>query len=229
MTLTEAPVCSVAGLSTTIAWQRGDRTSYALEGNISVSAQAAAWLAGLLGLVDVDTLTKLAATVPDSGGVYFVPALVGLGAPYWSDRARAVVSGMSLGTTPAHVARAALEAIALQIRDVFVAMETDLGAPLDLLSVDGGATRNDLLMQIQSDILAKRVRRRRIAELSAAGIGTLAATASGFWDEARAHVFLSEPDDDFSPKLDETARAVKVREWAEAVRAAIVATSPSLS
>ena len=221
MTLTDAPLRSRSGLSTTIAWRRSGQVAYALEGNISVSAQAAAWMAALMGLADVDALTALAATASGESGVCFVPALAGLGAPYWKDRARAALSGASLATTRADVARATLEAIACQIADVFGAMERDLGAPLAMISVDGGATRNDLLMQWQADLLGRPVQRVKILELSAFGAGALAGLASGFFDEATIEARLSEAVEVIAPRLDESARAAKTRVWAAAVRSVI--------
>jgi len=218
MTLTPQPVRSSHGLSSTIAWQRGDEAAYALEGNISVSAQGAAWVAKILGLAGVDALTTLAASVPDSGGVTFVPALVGLGAPHWKPDARAAFSGMSLGTEPAHLARAALEAIAFQIGDVFAAMEADLGTPLDLLSVDGGATQNDLLMQIQADLLGRPIRRGQIAELSAMGAAMLAGTAAGLWTGAEAGALLAQDYQYFTPAAPPSARGEAIARWRSAVR-----------
>jgi glycerol kinase len=221
MTLTDAPLRSRSGLSTTIAWRRAGQVAYALEGNISVSAQAAAWMAALMGLADVDALTALAATASGESEVCFVPALAGLGAPHWKDRARAALTGASLATTRADVARATLEAIACQIGDVFGAMERDLGAALATLSVDGGATRNDLLMQWQADLLGRPVRRVKIFELSAFGAGALAGLASGLFDEATIGARLSEAVDLIAPRLDESARTAKARVWAAAVRSVI--------
>lgn len=227
MTLTDAPLRSRSGLSTTIAWRRSGHVAYALEGNISVSAQAAAWMAELMGLPDVDALTKLAATASRNSEVCFVPALAGLGAPHWKDRARAALTGASLATTRAEVARATLEAIALQICDVFRAMERDLGAPLAVLSADGGATRNDLLMQWQADLLGRRVQRVKILELSAFGAGAVAGLASGFFDEATVGAQLSETIDVITPRLDEPARATKARAWAAAVDSVIDSAASS--
>jgi glycerol kinase len=225
MTLTDAPLRSRSGLSTTVGWRRSGKVAYALEGNISVSAQAAAFMAELMGLADVEALTALAAKASGEGEACFVPALAGLGAPHWKDRARAALSGMSLATTRADVARAALEAIALQICDVFVAMERDLGAPLAMLSADGGATRNDLLMQWQADLLARPVQRVKILELSAFGAGALAGVAGGFFDEATIAARHAESTDVVQPRLDEAARAAKARVWDKAVRTVIDAAS----
>ncbi len=223
MTLTDAPLRSRSGLSTTIAWRRSGKVAYALEGNISVSAQAAAWMADLMGLPDVATLTDLAAEASGESGVAFVPALAGLGAPWWKDRVRAALTGMSLATTRADVARAALEAIVLQIRDVFVAMERDLGAPLARLSVDGGATRNDLLMQLQADLIGRPVRRTQAPELSALGAGVLAGVASGAMDETRIETMLAGATDEIAPRLDAAARQRKIDVWTAAVNSAIAA------
>jgi glycerol kinase len=219
MTLTNGPTPSANGLSTTIAWRRGATTAYALEGNITVSAQAAAWCSAILGLADAAALTDLAATVPDNGGVAFVPALAGLGAPHWRDDARALFTGMSLGTTRAHLARATLEAIALQVGDVFAAMERDTGAPLAALSVDGGATANDLLMQIQADVLARPVERPALPELSALGAGLMAGAAAGLWD-ADARLTLNARRDVLRPRMDEAERARLLEGWALALRRA---------
>lgn len=216
MTLTGQPLRSTSGLSTTIAWQQGTTTAYALEGNISVSAQAAAWVASILGLGDAAELTRLAATVDDSGGVYFVPALAGLGAPHWRDKARAMFSGMSLGTGRAHLARATLEAIALQVRDVFTAMETDLGSSLELLSVDGGATQNDLLMQIQADVLQRPVQRKAVNELSAAGAASMAGIAAGVWSDD-GPITLRAARDRLVPHPDRDRQRVLLEGWARAL------------
>ena len=185
MAVTGVRVASTHGLSSTVAWSRGGEVLYALEGNIAVSGQAAAFAKTVLGLADERALSELAQTVPSSDGVSFVPALVGLGAPHWRDRARGMISGMSLGTMPAHVARAALEAIALQIVDVLRAMEADLGADLPFLFVDGGASRNDFLMQMLADFADRPVQRGSIAELSAYGAGKMAAQALEMWNGPR--------------------------------------------
>jgi glycerol kinase len=179
MVLTPRRLHSQHGISSTIAWSLDGRVSYALEGNISVSGQAAAFMADLLGLGDAETLTRLAATVPDSNGVCFVPALVGLGAPYWRSDARGTITGMSLGTRPAHLARAALEAIAFQIADVYRAMEQDIGTPLGELRADGGASRNQSLLQFQADILGRPVAAAAAAEVSALGAAALAFSGLG--------------------------------------------------
>ena len=162
------------GLSGTIAWSLGGRVWHALEGNISVSGQTVAFMASLLGVKDAGALVELAMTVPSSNGVTFIPALVGLGAPHWRNDVRGEISGLALGTQPAHLARAAVEAVAFQVADVFSAMEADIGAPLSGLSVDGGASRNDFLMQFQADILDRPLRRGKFPEVSALGAASMA-------------------------------------------------------
>lgn len=192
MTLTPERVLSQHGLSSTIAWSTSAGVAYAIEGNISVSGQAAAFMAELLGLADATALSELATTVDDSKGVVFVPALVGLGAPHWRDDARGTISGLSLGTLPAHLARAALEAIAFQVADVFQAIESDVGLTIDALSVDGGASRNDMLMQFQADLLQRPVRRGQFAELSAVGAALMARrslTTAGEWPRPGDDIF----------------------------------------
>lgn len=202
MTITPSRIASRHGLSGTIGWATSGGVAHALEGNISVSGQAAAFMAEMLGLSDAAALAELAATVPDSNGVAFVPALVGLGAPHWRDDARGMVTGLSLGTRPAHLARAAIEAIALQVMDVYAAMESDLGQRLGGLSADGGASRNDMLMQLEADLIGAPVNRSRVAELSAIGAAMLAARS--LWPDTRFE--MAEPDL-FAPGPDaETAR-----------------------
>lgn len=228
MTLTHAPTLSSHGLSTTIAWRMDEVSFYALEGNISVSAQAAAWAAGLLGFSSVAELTECAATVADSGGVYFVPALVGLGAPYWRDNAKALFWGMSLGTTPAHVARATLEAIALQVRDVFSAMEADMGQRLAGLSVDGGPTSNRLLMQIQADLLDRPISRPVHPELSAIGVAIMAGAAVGLWGYGgpeRTRRVL----DTLDPAIPDDVRLRVLAGWRTAVALAMADHATSIS
>lgn len=174
MTLTPSRVASGHGLSGTIAWTDRNGTAHALEGNITVSAQAAAFMAGILGLSGAADLSTLAQSVGDSGGVSFVPALAGLGAPHWDDAARGTLTGMTHGTTRAHLARAALEAICQQIADVFAAMEADIGAPLQGLSADGGAAGNDFLMQLQADLLERPVLQSPVQEVGALGAAAMA-------------------------------------------------------
>lgn len=178
MTLTPERVASRYGLSGTIAWTDRNGTAYALEGNITVSAQAATFMARLLGLPDAAALSALAQTVPDAGGVTFVPALAGLGAPHWNDAARGTLAGMTHATTPAHLARATFEAIAHQIADVLTAMEADIGQPLATLSADGGASGNAFLMQLQADLIGHPVQASQVEEVGALGVAAMVICAS---------------------------------------------------
>jgi glycerol kinase len=217
MSLTAIPRVSRHGLSTTIAWRRNGRTTYALEGNISVSVQAAAWMAAFLGLPDVVALTSFAETSRDAG-VVVVPAFAGLGAPHWDPEARAAIVGLSLASTRADAARATLEAIALQIRDVFGAMESDLGHRLDRLAVDGGPTRNETLMQLQADLLDRPVRPHQLSELSAAGAGVMAGVACGLWSEAEGLAIVSSRDRTFEPAMSSDRRVAILARWQAALR-----------
>lgn len=217
MTATEERVRSSHGLSSTIAWSRNGQAQHALEGNISVSGHAAAFATALLGLPDEAALSELAASVSDAGGVVFVPALGGLGAPHWCVEARGTISGMSLATKPAHVARATLEAIALQIGDVLAALEADLGGTLAELSVDGGAARNDLLMQLLADLSGHPIARPVIAEASALGAARMALAALGIADSEATSVETQR----FVPGLPADRREEIVQRWSVAVRNAM--------
>ena len=178
MALTDRRVSSFHGLSGTIGWTTPQGTAYAIEGNITVSAQAAGFMAQMLG-VNVADLSDLAQSVPNSGGVVFVPALAGLGAPYWDDAAKGMVCGMTHATTRAHLARATFEAIACQIADVFEAMEADMAAPLAALRADGGASGNGFLMQLQADVLGRPVLQAQVEEVGALGAAAMAFAALG--------------------------------------------------
>lgn len=211
MVLTPQRVQSRHGLSSTIAWSQNGRVQHALEGNISVSGQAAAFVAELLGVADAAALSTLAETVPDSNGVAFVPALVGLGAPYWRADARGTLTGMTLGTKPAHLARAALEAIAFQVADVYLAMEADMGTALGDLRADGGASRNRLLMQFQADILGRAVTAAAAPEVSALGAAALAFSSLGI---AMPGVASAEQ---FTPQMPDPIRNSHHARWQSAV------------
>lgn len=176
------PVASRHGLVSTIAWQIGDETSYALEGSVFVAGAVVQWLRDGLRLIrDAGEVEALARSVDDTGGVYVVPAFAGLGAPHWDPHARGTIVGISRGTTAAHLARAALESIAFQVADVVEAMGADAGTPVAELRVDGGAARNDLLMQFQADVLRTPVIRPEVFETTARGAAFLAGLATGVW------------------------------------------------
>jgi glycerol kinase len=178
----EHPILSQNSLLTTVAWKIGDTVNYALEGSIFVGGSVVQWLRDGLGIIksssDIETL---AATVPDNGGIYFVPALTGMGAPYWDPYAKGSINGITRGTTAGHIARAALEGIAFQTMDIVRAMERDAAISLSELKVDGGASCDNLLMQFQSDILGTTVIRPKITETTAKGASYLAGLAVGYW------------------------------------------------
>jgi len=213
MAATAGRVRSSHGLSSTIAWSRAEGgAQHAIEGNISVSGHAAAFATALLGLADEQALTDLASGVDSSEGVVFVPALAGLGAPHWNTDARGTISGMTLGTRPAHIARATLEAIALQIGDVLDAIAADLGTDLPELSIDGGAARNALLAQMLADLTGRTIVRPEIAEASALGVARMAAQALGL-----AETPAPAATDRFDPELTTGARTMIRRNWRESM------------
>ncbi len=225
MTPVETPIASRYGLSTTVAWALADRVSYALEGNITVTGGAVDWLGQFLGLADpAAAVADLARTVGDSGGAYLVPAFAGLGAPYWDADARGLLCGVTRGTTAAHVARATVESIAYQVRDVFDAMCADAGAPSALLA-DGGASRNDALMQFQADILGCAVERNDSADLSALGAAWLAGLAVGVWPSTDALSRLPRTVSRFEPRMAATERDALYSGWHDAVSRARTGTT----
>jgi glycerol kinase len=215
------PLASRNGLLTTVAWQVGGRTSYALEGSSFIAGAAVQWLRDGLGLVhNAAEIETLARQVPDSGGVVFVPALTGLGAPHWNSGARGLISGITRGTTAAHLARATLEGIALQIVDLCRAMADDKGEPLAVLKVDGGAARNDLLMQLQADLLDKPVSRPQTVETTALGAAMLAGLAVGFWRDQDEVAASWREEHCFTPQADAAWREELLERWAGAVQRA---------
>ena len=214
----DAPVRSDNGLLTTLGWQLGDQVAYALEGSVFVAGAAVQWLRDGLGLIDAaPEIEALAASVPDSGGVFFVPALAGLGAPHWNANARGVICGLDRGTTRAHLARATLEGIALQNVDILRAMEADLGAPMTVLRVDGGAAANDLLMQIQADLLGVEIVRPRMLETTAAGAAMLAGLAAGVWSGVDDLRSAWREDRTFRPVMSRDEAEAKIAAWHAAI------------
>jgi glycerol kinase len=214
---TPQPVFSQHGLSTSLAWGYNGAT-FALEGNIYVTGAGVQWLYQFLGLKSGDEIEALAGQLQHNEGVYFVPALVGLGAPYWDADARGQLSGITRGTGPAHAARAAIEAIAYQIHDVFAAMHSDTGQTPAVLLADGGAARNNLLMQFQADILDVPVVRSRSSDLSALGAAYLAGLACGLWQSFDEISQLPRPQDRFEPHMTATQRGALLSGWQDAVR-----------
>jgi len=215
----DKPILSKNGLLTTVAWQIGNQVAYAFEGSIYVGGSVVQWLRDGLGFIKSSSeVEELASQVPDSGGVYFVPALTGLGAPYWDPYARGLICGVTRGTTRAHIARAALDGIAFQTYDIAQAMAKDINAPLTELKVDGGASRNNLLMQFQANILGINVVRPKITETTALGAAYLAGLAVGYWkdiDELKAQWQVERPFEPV-PENDEI-KAAKAG-WADAIQ-----------
>ncbi len=216
------PIMSRHNLLTTVAWAVGGKTEYALEGSIFTAGAAVQWLCDGLGLLrqpaDIDVL---AGSVPDNGGIYFVPAFAGLGAPYWNQNARGTLTGLTRGTKAGHLARAALESIAYQTRDVIKAMEADARIPVKELRVDGEFAANDFLMRFQSDILCKPVRRAQAFSARAMGAAYLAGLAVGYWSGAEELDSQWQEDRRFDPSL-KTAEIRRLDTgWRQALRAAV--------
>lgn len=212
------PVMSKNNLLTTIAWKIDDDVVYALEGSIYVGGSVVQWLRDGLGFITSSSeVEDLASTVPDSGGVYFVPALTGLAAPYWDQYARGTIVGITRGTTRAHIARAALDGIAFQTYDIAQAMAKDMNASLTELKVDGGASRNNLLMQSQADILGIKVVRPRITETTALGAAYLAGLAVGFWKNVDEIKSQWQVERCFEPIADSKEIEAAKAGWADAI------------
>ena len=212
------PILSKNSLLTTIAWKIGDTVNYALEGSIFVAGSVVQWLRDGLGIINSSSeVEALAASVPDNGGVYFVPALTGLGAPYWDQYAKGCISGLTRGTTAAHIARAALEGIAFQTMDIVEAMKRDAGVDLKELKVDGGASRNNLLMQFQANVLSTNVIRPKVTETTALGAAYLAGLAVGYWESIEAVKQQWQEDVLFSPTISVDEAAALREGWKEAV------------
>ena len=215
----ERPIMSSNNLLTTIAWKIGDTVNYALEGSIFVAGSVVQWLRDGLGIIRSSSeVEELAASVPDNGGVYFVPALTGLGAPHWDQYAKGSIYGISRGTTAAHIARAALEGIAFQTMDIVNAMQRDAGCTLKELKVDGGASRNNLLMQFQADILGTSVIRPTVTETTALGAAYLAGLAVGYWESIDHIKSQWGIETEFRPEASAEVVATLKDGWADAIR-----------
>jgi len=212
------PIESKSGLLSTIAWGINDTVEYALEGSVFIAGAVVQWLRDELRIIgDAAESEALARSVADNGGVYLVPAFVGLGAPHWDMYARGTIVGLTRGANRGHIARAALESICYQTRDVLECMEADSGRGLDELKVDGGATANDLLMQFQSDILGVPVSRPEVAETTALGAAYLAGLAVGYWDGPDDITANWREQKRFTPSLDEKDRERLYSQWKRAV------------
>ncbi|TWU57905.1 glycerol kinase GlpK [Rubripirellula reticaptiva] len=228
MNIGDKPKVSTCKLLTTVACNVGGRREYALEGSVFIAGAVVQWLRDGLGIIDDSAeIESLAASVPDSDGVYMVPAFAGLGAPHWDSFARGTIVGITRGTKRAHLARAALEGIAYQVADVLDAMRQDSGIPIAELRVDGGASANDLLMQFQADILQVPVVRPKVIETTALGAAYLAGLAVGFWNDVSEIADVWQTDRVFQPSMpaDEVAR--RRARWAEALQRSL-AWEPNL-
>jgi glycerol kinase len=219
MNVGEEAVASKHNLLTTIAWQRNRTTEYALEGSVFIGGAVVQWLRDGLGIVksaaDVETL---AASVPDSGGVYIVPAFAGLGAPHWDQYARGSISGITRGTTAAHFARAALDGIAFQVADILDVMQKDSGIHIKELRVDGGAAANNLLLQFQADLLRVPVVRPAVTETTALGAAYLAGLAVGYWKGTQDVQANWQVQRVFEPEMSEKETLRRRRRWDEALK-----------
>ena len=214
----ERPIMSSNNLLTTIAWKIGDTVNYALEGSIFVAGSVVQWLRDGLGIIRSSSeVEALAASVPNNGGVYFVPALTGLGAPHWDQYAKGSIYGLSRGSTAAHIARAALEGIAFQTMDIVNAMQRDAGVTLKELKVDGGASRNNLLMQFQADILGTSVIRPIVTETTALGAAYLAGLAVGYWESIDHIKSQWGVEMEFKPEASQETVAELKAGWADAI------------
>lgn len=212
---------SRSGLLTTLAWGMDGQVTYALEGSVFVAGAALQWLRdGLKLIANAAESHDVATSVADTGGVYLVPAFVGLGAPYWDEQARGAIVGITRGTTREHLVRAALESIAYQTRDVVECFRADSGLSLDVLRVDGGACQNDFLMQFQADLLGIRVHRPHVLEVTALGAAQLAGRAVGVWSDTVASRTLLASGQDFVPKMQHSQRETLFARWKQAVERA---------
>ena len=212
------PVTSEQKLLTTVAWNLAGNLNYALEGSVFVAGAVVQWLRDGLGLIRAAAeVEALAASVPDNGGVYLVPALTGLGAPHWDPHAQGAIFGITRGTTAAHLARAALEGIAHQVADVLDAMQQDARTQLTVLRVDGGASQNNLLMQIQADLLGVPVIRPHITETTALGAAYFAGLAVGYWRDTDQISSQWKPDKVFEPQISKKALSDHRENWKNAL------------
>jgi len=218
MALTPGLAADTPALARTIAWSIGGKTQFALEGNIAMTGSAVQWVGEFLHLAEpAHDAASLAETVPDADGVYFVPAMVGLGAPHWDPSARGTIAGLCRSHSPAHVARAAIDAIAYQVADVFFAMQSSGGLAFSALRADGGAARNRQLMHFQADILGAPVLRSGDLELSALGASFLAGLALGWWNDLDEIAALPHPVDSFQPAMHVEDRKRLYAGWKTAV------------
>jgi len=220
MNIGDTPKVSKNKLLTTVAWKINDKTTYAFEGSVFIAGAVVQWLRDGLKMFEKSSdVEALAASVEDSGGVYFVPSFAGLGAPHWNQKAKGTMFGLTRGTSNAHVARAALEAIAFQTLDILKAMELDSGICIKELRVDGGATVNNMLMQFQSDVLNTKTVRPQVVDTTAMGAAFLAGLAVGYWKNQEAIQSIWQTDASFSPTKERYEVDKKIKEWYRAIKA----------
>jgi glycerol kinase len=218
MNVGDQPTISKNRLLTTVAWKIGEQTEYALEGSVFIGGAVVQWLRDGLGIIKTAAeVETLAATVSSSDGVYLVPAFAGLGAPYWDQYARGTITGLTRGTTAAHLARAALEGIAFQVADVLAVMKEDSGIAMSALRVDGGACANDMLMQFQADILQAPVVRPKVIETTALGAAYLAGLATGFWKDRSELSRIWQVDRTFEPQMSADIAEHRRARWKQAL------------
>ncbi len=222
MNIGDKPIESKSKLLTTVAWKIGGETTYALEGSIFIGGAVVQWLRDSLGVIHTSQdVERLAAKVKSSEGVYFVPAFAGLGAPYWNQHARGTITGITRGSTSAHIARAAVDSIAYQTLEVLLAMQNDSGVTIRELRVDGGATVNNSLLQFQADLLQANVVRPKITETTALGAAYLAGLAVGYWSNIQDIRDQWKLDRTFSPGIPASETTSLIKGWHKSVRAAI--------
>jgi glycerol kinase len=214
----ENSIRSTSGLVTSVAWSIGGKTTYALEGSVFNAGSSIQWLRDELGLIrTARECDELAESVPDNGGVYMVSAFTGLGAPRWDMYARGAILGLTRGSTKAHLARAALEGIAFQVRDLLDCMETDSGRELSVLRVDGGASVSSFMMQFQADLLRRPIDRPSMVETTAFGAAFLAGLSAGLWSDIGQISKIRKSEHIFTPSMDEEKRAELLFGWKKAV------------
>ena len=211
------PVTSKNGLVTTVAWSRGDKVTYALEGSVFIGGAVLQWLRDELKIITSAPEADIIAATETNGGVYFVPAFTGLGAPYWDMYARGTITGLTRGTTRANIIRAALESIAFQTNDLLTAMQEDTGTPFSVLKVDGGASRSDVILQLQADLLRAPVDRPVNTETTAQGAAFMAGLGVGLWKDESEISSIRRSAKTFAPDMDDATRKEILCGWKHAI------------
>ncbi len=219
MNIGDKPVFSTNNLLTTVAWKINGKTTYALEGSVFVGGAVIQWLRDGLQIISTSAESEqLSASVEDNGGIYFVPALTGLGAPFWDQYARGAIFGITRGTTKAHIAKAAIQGIGFQVNDLIKSMESDVKREITELRVDGGASANNVLMQFQSDLINNKVIRPKVLETTSLGAAYLAGLAVGYWKDIEEIKVQWKEDRSFTPEMDDTKKENLLKFWNKAVK-----------